>query len=157
MLGKQRDFTFEFWESGLGPAPGMLEKTIGFYLRILGNIDALLRPRNAWEAEFRPSISGSLCRPDEFGSRAHGKRRTVTQFTENSGRLFLNATASEGKPTVWDPYEFVDSVLDGKTGGGACVGNNGQLYYLEGFQEGRFSEHHRSSMKTRSPPRKMTT
>ena len=34
---------------------------------------------------------------------------------------FLNATASEGKPTVWDPYEFVDSVLDGKTGGGACV------------------------------------
>ena len=67
---------------------------------------------------------------------------------------FLNATASEGKPTVWDPYEFVDSVLDGKTGGGACVGNSGQLYYLEGFQEGRFSEHHRSSMKTRSPPRK---
>ena len=34
---------------------------------------------------------------------------------------FLNATASEGTPTVWDPYEFVDSVLDGKTGGGACV------------------------------------
>ena len=54
----------------------------------------------------------------------------------NSQRIpddhFSNATASAGKPTVWDPYEFVDSVLDGKTGGGACVGNDGQLYYLEG-------------------------
>ena len=50
-------------------------------------------------------------------------RMENTEQLFNSQRIpddhLLNATASEGKP--WDPYEFVDSVLDGKTGGGACV------------------------------------
>jgi hypothetical protein len=35
MLGKQRDFTFEICEFDLAPAPRNARKTMGFHLRIL--------------------------------------------------------------------------------------------------------------------------